>query len=748
MDQRRREHTDPEAPADPPLRRRPVAYHPALANEYDWLTAPSPVRAVPDPPMRTVEEETRRDPVTNASPTREFLGRFSENINTAETTNPNEAVEYPEAKMRKSTDLTPAQRAITNPFQRAGLVDPLRSHPPLDTAPQDLTRHEFGPRSSSLVSEETGQSEPGSAPGEAMQSGSSPHEHDLELTRATLAESESVSASQEPSGMLSTSAQQEMASGTALYPPAHGSSSADNGTEVEHHVNADAESKIGVKFQMKQKASIASFSTFGLPEVNLGPDTIVEADEEPQTETDHEHVMMTPEEPSEAGSGTAMEANAPEENREAQSSQVISGESATEREETFPQKLIIRTHVYPSEPTEDSGLRKPSPDGLEKYVKELLEKDESTGGRMLQAVRYVSVRGPWYPSDHFMMSDADIPPSQAPKVKRGLGGRAAQKDGEGTSQNVHQAHDEKVPDPVGDAPQEVKHMDINARIKREGMRGIMMVCQILSKTINIEGFDWTSDMPFEKEIWAHLPCQTITSLMIDVFRPGVRGDHFGGDVMPVADLHPLTGFKKLRTLYLRGMVASYQEVIWESVWQMPDLKFLDLKVMVEPGVRGAHNIHWPFIEGDWKVKDVEELSTEARGTQGSEGRDFYEGFGEYLDYVKMVVARNKVLPGNPDAKLGIVELELGGFAVDSKPFEHCFDMTKLEEMKFSENCLDAGFALPKNRRPDLKVTVPPGHKHIDTATTAVRYSLKKDLKLVTLKGGKVVKREPAFPGEK
>ena len=116
-------------------------------------------------------------------------------------------------------------------------------------------------------------------------------------------------------------------------------------------------------------------------------------------------------------------------------------------------------------------------------------------------------------------------------------------------------------------------------------------------------------MPFEKEIWSYLPTHTITTLMIDVFRPGLRGDRYGGDVLPVADLYPLKGFKKLQSLCLRGMVESYQEVIWEAVWGMPDLKYLDLKVMVEPGVRSTHLIHWPYIEGDWKVKELEEIST-------------------------------------------------------------------------------------------------------------------------------------------
>lgn len=97
----------------------------------------------------------------------------------------------------------------------------------------------------------------------------------------------------------------------------------------------------------------------------------------------------------------------------------------------------------------------------------------------------------------------------------------------------------------------------------------------------------------------------------------------------------------------------------------------------------------------------------------------------------MVIARNKALPGKPNAKLGIEALELGGFAVDSKPFEHCFDLTKLKQITFSESCLDAGFALPKLRHPELKVVVPPGPE-IRTAMTAVRYDLKKDLKIVTI----------------
>ncbi|KAI9794640.1 MAG: hypothetical protein M1816_004527 [Peltula sp. TS41687] len=50
---------------------------------------------------------------------RRFSGRNREKINTAESVEPNEA------SIGRSTNLTPTQRAMTNPFQQAPLIDPV-----------------------------------------------------------------------------------------------------------------------------------------------------------------------------------------------------------------------------------------------------------------------------------------------------------------------------------------------------------------------------------------------------------------------------------------------------------------------------------------------------------------------------------------------------------------------------------------------------------------------------------------------
>lgn len=185
----------------------------------------------------------------------------------------------------------------------------------------------------------------------------------------------------------------------------------------------------------------------------------------------------------------AMEPFGQEGQREAGPGQVMALEHTTQEEQNFSQILIIHIHQYRFDPTEDSALSKPSSSGLDKYVKELLERDERTGGRMLQAVRSVSVRGAWYPSDGFSMSDDDITLSKAPKPKSSPQGKEAKKFGDDNSQKIHQVHQTEVSDVAVDAPEDIKEQEKKARIKREGMHGIKMICQILSKTTNMEGFE-------------------------------------------------------------------------------------------------------------------------------------------------------------------------------------------------------------------------------------------------------------------
>lgn len=411
---------------------------------------------------------------------------------------------------KKSTDLKAEQRAMGNPFERVGLIDPLRSHPPMDMNPRDFTLQDFGPRTSSLQGD---QIEQNSTPDKTIHDSSLSPQEALEHSEGPLAENKSVATNQDPFGGISIMPQEEKAIGTALSPKPYSLNSVDKDDEAENNMNTDANLEVGVKFQMKAKgvfmlktltkemirltltlhpASIAGFSTFGHPEASLGQDDTIEVEEEPQAKSGHDNAMeftVQKEQPEPSpGQVAAMDSVADEQKREAKTSQVITLEPATEIEETFSQKLVIRSHQYRFESAEDPGLREPSPSKLEKYVKELLEKDERTGGRMLQAVRYVSVRGPWYPSDHFMMSNDDIPPSKPPRLKRSPRGKDA-KDGDNDSQNDHQAHERNVADVAGDAAEYTKEHEMKARIKREGMQGITLICQILSKTINIEGFE-------------------------------------------------------------------------------------------------------------------------------------------------------------------------------------------------------------------------------------------------------------------
>ena len=104
----------------------------------------------------------------------------------------------------------------------------------------------------------------------------------------------------------------------------------------------------------------------------------------------------------------------------------------------------------------------------------------------------------------------------------------------------------------------------------------------------------------------------------------------------------------------------------------------------------------------------------------------------------MLRAKNAVLPGQPDARLGIEELVLAGFVVDSQPFQKCFDMTKLKKIEFAHDCIDAGFSLSSKQCKKTEIVVPTGKP--PTFMEAVMHKLK-DLKIVTLSKGQVIKRE-------
>ncbi len=98
--------------------------------------------------------------------------------------------------------------------------------------------------------------------------------------------------------------------------------------------------------------------------------------------------------------------------------------------------------------------------------------------------------------------------------------------------------------------------------------------------------------------------------------------------------------------------------------------------------------------------------------------------------------------GPVNEKLSIVTLRLTGFVVDADPFKRWFDPNKLKEIDFVNDCIDAGFGLTSEMLQKVKITCPGD----DGPRTIQAQSFKlSDLKLITLKKGKKVAEEPAFP---
>lgn len=116
------------------------------------------------------------------------------------------------------------------------------------------------------------------------------------------------------------------------------------------------------------------------------------------------------------------------------------------------------------------------------------------------------------------------------------------------------------------------------------------------------------------------------------------------------------------------------------------------------------------------------------------------GVGEYLD--KIAIEKAKVCAmanGRTLNRLSIKTLTLNGFIVDAEPFLHWFDPKRLRCINFQDNCVDAGFYLSV---PMKRVNVRYPLDINEKALTVRRVDLKKELKVVQLKGGKKVGEAP------
>lgn len=115
------------------------------------------------------------------------------------------------------------------------------------------------------------------------------------------------------------------------------------------------------------------------------------------------------------------------------------------------------------------------------------------------------------------------------------------------------------------------------------------------------------------------------------------------------------------------------------------------------------------------------------------------GTGEYLD--KHAIEKAKVLAGMVGRtlnRLSIKKLILSGFVVDAGPFIQWFDPRRLRSCHFKNDCIDAGFYLPKSMR-GVRITFP---KEEAKVMSARRLDLPKNLKVVQLKDGKRIGEVP------
>ncbi|OJD14749.1 hypothetical protein ACJ73_09046 [Blastomyces percursus] len=178
------------------------------------------------------------------------------------------------------------------------------------------------------------------------------------------------------------------------------------------------------------------------------------------------------------------------------------------------------------------------------------------------------------------------------------------------------------------------------------------------------------------------------------------------DILPVEAIAPLCNFRNLRFLKLAGMSQSYQKYIWQAAWLNPGLETLELEMALEPCIRRAF-AGWPYIKGGWVQQSKPD------GDQGSyygdDGKGILHrrvGIGEYLDKYAIVHAKARAARmGSTLNLLPIVKLSLTGFVVDAEPF-HLFNPHRFRLISFKNDCVDAGFTLPKRMREQVVVSWP------------------------------------------
>ncbi|PYH86858.1 hypothetical protein BO82DRAFT_52597 [Aspergillus uvarum CBS 121591] len=208
------------------------------------------------------------------------------------------------------------------------------------------------------------------------------------------------------------------------------------------------------------------------------------------------------------------------------------------------------------------------------------------------------------------------------------------------------------------------------------------------------------------------------------------------EILALEQLFPLIHFRHLRSLKITGMVQSYQKYIWQAAWLNTGLEELELSMVCQPRLRRSFTGIWPCIKGGWTMNPTHYSAPVYYGTgAGTLPRTI--GEGEYLD--KLALEKAKVcamVQGPTRNRLSLRTLTLTGFVVDADPILLWFDPTRLKCLHFKDFCVDAGFYLCEAMHrvsvlfPRLLV------QEGEEAVVARRVNLRKELKVVQLRGGR------------
>ena len=98
-------------------------------------------------------------------------------------------------------------------------------------------------------------------------------------------------------------------------------------------------------------------------------------------------------------------------------------------------------------------------------------------------------------------------------------------------------------------------------------------------------------------------------------------------------------------------------------------------------------------------------------------------------------------------QLEIEELVLGGFIVDRLALQRWFNPSTLKRLEFVAHSLDAELALANDEASQLQIIARPDIKQALLRATKVTQYHRDSLKILTLRGGKIVRQEPPHQHE-